>query len=305
MPGSMIKGERNYVEGAYFAGISQDYDRIVKLDFEDGRYFSPNEMHDGSEQIILGYKLAESLFEGKSGVGTRVKAFGKYFTVCGILKKEGKSLIDMMPTDEAAFLPWNTMSKIISIHKYANWGTMLNVKAAKGVDLDELKLEIASILRPVRGLKPLNPDNFAINQITMLTNLISKIFGVMNTAGFMIGMFAMLVGAFGVANIMFVSVKERTPMIGIKMALGARRVYILQEYLLEAIILCLVGGVAGLALVQIVMFVLTKAMDFEMYVSWSNILTGLSLAVIIGLIAGIAPALQASRMDPVEAIRKN
>jgi putative ABC transport system permease protein len=305
LPGSMIKAERNYVEGAYFAGISQDYDKIVKLDFEEGRYFSPNEMQDGSEQIILGYKLAESLFEGKSGVGTRIKAFGKYFTVCGILKKEGKSLIDMMPTDEAAFLPWNTMAKIISIHKNANWGTMLNVKAFRGVDLEELKLEIASILRPVRGLKPSNPDNFAINQITMLTNIISKVFGVMNTAGFIIGMFAMLVGAFGVANIMFVSVKERTPLIGIKMALGARRVYILQEYLLEAIILCLVGGIAGLGLVQAVMFVLTHAMGIEMFVSWSNILAGLILAIIIGLIAGIAPALQASRMDPVEAIRKN
>ncbi len=304
VPGSKIKTDHSYVEGAYFAGITDDYDKMIKFEFEDGRYFSTSEFYNGSEQIILGHKLAEDLFEAGDAVGSRVKAFGKYFVVCGVLKKEGKSLVNIMPTDQAAFIPWNTMAKQISLHAYSNWRTSLNVKALRGVDQEELKLEIASILRPVRGLKPIDSDNFAINQLTMLTNIISQVFTVMNTAGFVIGLFSMLVGAFGVANIMFVTVKERTSLIGIKMAIGAKRNYILLEFLLEAIILCLIGALVGLILVGLILALLSQVSSFALYVSIKNIFTGLILAIIIGIIAGIVPALQASRMDPVEAIRK-
>ncbi|MGB5033701.1 MAG: FtsX-like permease family protein, partial [Saprospiraceae bacterium] len=171
-------------------------------------------------------------------------------------------------------------------------------------DLEEMRYELASILRPSRGLKPKDNDNFAINQLTMLTNIVSSVFGVVNVAGFIIGLFAMLVGAFGVANIMFVSVKERTPLIGIKMAIGAKRYYILLEYLLEAIILCIIGGIAGLLLVWLILTLVTQLMDFEMFMSIGNVMLGLLLSVIIGIIAGIVPAYHASNMDPVEAMRK-
>lgn len=304
IPGGMIKARQSYVEGAYFAGITEEHDRVIRFDFAEGRYFSGSEFYNGSEQIILGHQLAENLFEGKPAVGERVKTFGKYFTVCGVLKKEGKSIINIMPTDQAAFIPWNTLAKQISLHSASKWRTSLSVKGKRGVNQEDLKQEIVSILRPARGLKPADVDNFAINQLTMLTNLISKVFSVVNTAGFLIGIFAMLVGAFGVANIMFVSVKERTPLIGIKMAIGAKRFYILLEFLLEAIILCLIGGVIGLLLVAIILGFLGKMAGMEMFVSLHNIVMGIGLAIVIGLIAGIVPALQASRMDPVEAIRK-
>ncbi len=193
---------------------------------------------------------------------------------------------------------------MINVNSSSNWGTLVNVKAKKGVDLEELKYEVASIIRPVRGLKPKEKNNFSINELTMLTNLVDGVFGVINFAGFIIGLFAMLVGAFGVANIMFVSVKERTNLIGIKMAIGAKRYFILLEYLLEAIILCIVGGIIGLIFVFVILTLVSKLIDFPIYMSVQNIVLGLFLSIIIGIVAGIIPAIMASRMDPVEAIRK-
>jgi len=304
LPSSQIKTGKSYVEGAYFAGITEDYDRVIKMEFEDGRYFSSAEFQNGSDQIIVGSKLAAALFPRGDAVGKEVKAMGRKFNIVGILKVEGASLISIMPVDQAAFFPFKTMRKLININSNSSWGTMLNVKAKKGEDLEEMKYELASIIRPVRGLKPIDPDNFAINQVTMLTAIIDKVFSVLNIAGFVIGLFAMLVGAFGVANIMFVSVKERTPLIGIKMALGAKRFFILLEYLLEAIILCLVGGIAGLVMVWGILLLFSKVLHFDMYISMTNILIGLILSIIIGIVSGIIPALHASRMDPVEAMRR-
>lgn len=304
IPSSQIKTGKTYVEGAYFAGITEDYDRVIKMEFEDGRYFSSAEFQNGSDQIIVGNKLATGLFPRGDAVGKEVKAMGRKFTIVGVLKIEGASLINIMPVDEAAFFPYKTMRKMININSNSNWGTMLNVKAKRGEDLEEMKYELASIIRPVRGLKPRDEDNFAINQVTMLTSIIESVFKVLNIAGFVIGLFAMLVGAFGVANIMFVSVKERTPLIGIKMALGAKRYFILLEYLAEAVILCLIGGIAGLLMVWGILSLFSIILQFEMYISMTNILIGLILSIIIGIISGIVPALHASRMDPVEAIRK-
>lgn len=304
LPSSQIKTGKSYVEGAYFAGITEDYDRVIKMEFEDGRYFSSAEFQNGSDQIIVGSKLAAALFPRGDAVGKEVKAMGRKFNIVGILKVEGASLINIMPVDQAAFFPFKTMRKLININSNSSWGTMLNVKAKRGEDLEEMKYELASIIRPVRGLKPIDPDNFAINQVTMLTAIIDKVFSVLNIAGFVIGLFAMLVGAFGVANIMFVSVKERTPLIGIKMALGAKRFFILLEYLLEAIILCLVGGIAGLVMVWGILLLFSKVLHFDMYISMTNILIGLILSIIIGIVSGIIPALHASRMDPVEAMRR-
>ncbi len=304
IPGRTIKYRDQYVEGAYMAGITDDYEHIIKMDIEEGAYFNSRDFHIGSNQAILGNQLAEALFPQGNGVGKEIKLFGQYFRVSGILKKEGKSILDIMPNDEAVFIPYNTARKLISINANSNWGTLVNVKANKGVDLDELKLEIASILRPVRGLKPREKNNFEVNELTMLTNIVDGVFGVINFAGFIIGLFAMLVGAFGVANIMFVSVKERTNLIGIKMAIGAKRYFILLEYLLEAIILCTVGGIIGLILVWFVLSIASRLMDFPIYMALNNIVFGLLLSIIIGIVAGIVPAILASRMDPVEAIRK-
>lgn len=304
LPGRTTKFMDVVVEGAYMAGITEDYDKIIKLEFEDGNYFSARDFQIGGNQTILGNKLALSLFPKGNGVGKEINIGGQKFQVVGILKQEGKSIISIMPNDEAVFIPFNTARKLVSINSSSNWGTLLSVKAKKGVDLDELKYEVSSIIRPGRGLKPREKDNFSINRITMLTNLVDKVFGVINFAGFIIGLFSMLVGAFGVANIMFVSVKERTNLIGIKMAIGAKRYFILLEYLIEAIILCIIGGLVGLFIVWAALFILSKLLEFPIYMSFQNIALGISLSILIGIVAGIIPAIIASRMDPVEAIRK-
>lgn len=304
LPGRTTKFMDVVVEGAYMAGITEDYDKIIKLEFEDGNYFSARDFQIGGNQTILGNKLALSLFPKGNGVGKEINIGGQKFQVVGILKQEGKSIISIMPNDEAVFIPFNTARKLVSINSSSNWGTLLSVKAKKGIDLDELKYEVSSIIRPGRGLKPREKDNFSINRITMLTNLVDKVFGVINFAGFIIGLFSMLVGAFGVANIMFVSVKERTNLIGIKMAIGAKRYFILLEYLIEAIILCIIGGLVGLFIVWAALFILSKLLEFPIYMSFQNIALGISLSILIGIVAGIIPAIIASRMDPVEAIRK-
>lgn len=304
LPGNQVKYADNYVEGAYLAGITEDYNRVIQLELQEGSFFSGRAFQTGMNEVILGNVLAEALFPKGDAVGKKLQMRGQYFYVSGVLKKEGKSLLKIMPNDEAIFIPYNTARKLVSIHAHSNWATLINVKAKKDIDLEELKLELSSIIRPVRGLKPLDKNNFAVNELTMLTSIVEGVFKVINYAGFFIGMFAMLVGAFGVANIMFVTVKERTPLIGIKMALGAKRYFILLEYLFEAIILCIIGGLIGLIMVWLVLTIVGKLLEFPMYISSQNIILGLSLSILIGLISGIIPALNASRMDPVEAIRK-
>lgn len=304
LPGKTVKFRDHYVEGAYVAGITDDYNQVIQMDIGDGSYFSVRDFQFGRNQAILGYKLAEALFPGVSGVGKEVKFFGQQFQIAGVLKEEGKSILNVMPNDEAVFIPFNTARKLVSINANSNWGTLLCVKARSNGDLEELKYEVTSIIRPGRGLKPRERNNFAVNQLTMLTAIVEKVFGVINVAGFIIGLFSMLVGAFGVANIMFVSVKERTNLIGIKMAVGAKRYFILLEYLIEAIILCIIGGIMGLAFVWGSLLVISKVLEFNIYMSLENVIIGLGLSVIIGMVAGIIPAIMASRMDPVEAIRK-
>ncbi|MEP7196564.1 MAG: ABC transporter permease [Saprospiraceae bacterium] len=304
LPGKLVKYLNNYVEGAYMLGITEEYNQVLKLDIEDGRYLSNPEFTRGSNQAIIGHTLAEGLFPNGDGLGKEIKVYGQTFTIIGILRQEGKSIINIMETDQALLVPLNCVKKLVNINSNDSWGSLIAVKAISQDKADELKYELASILRPVRGLRPKDNDNFSTNQVSVLTNIIESVFGVVNTAGFAIGAFAMLVGAFGVANIMFVSVKERTSIIGVKMAIGAKRYFILLEYLFEAIILCIIGGIIGLIVVWLLLLILTKVLDFELFVSWKNVLLGVGLSVVVGLISGFLPALSASRMDPVEAIRR-
>jgi putative ABC transport system permease protein len=182
--------------------------------------------------------------------------------------------------------------------------TSIAVKASPGVDLEDLKDEIIGVLRAVRRLPPREENDFALNTLSIVSGVFDNIFSTINIAGFVIGIFALVVGMFSVANIMFVSVKERTSIIGIKMALGAKRWFILLEILLEAVVLCIVGGLLGLALIWATTTIITQAIDFKIYLSAGNMLVGVLTSILVGVISGLIPAIQASSMDPVEAIRK-
>jgi putative ABC transport system permease protein len=179
--------------------------------------------------------------------------------------------------------------------------------AAKGRDTDvglvALENEMAGLLRAKRGLKPTQEDNFALNKTEFIQNAIGSIFDVISVAGWVIGGFSILVGGFGIANIMFVSVRERTNIIGIQKSLGARNYFILFQFLFEAVCLSLIGGGSGILLVYILSFVPLGTLD--LILSFNNIILGLGVSSAIGVVAGIVPATLAARMDPVEAIRTN
>ncbi|HLF62177.1 MAG TPA: ABC transporter permease [Saprospiraceae bacterium] len=304
IPGRTIEFGSSHVRGGYMAGLTYDYADISRLEFQDGRYFTPYEYETGANKVILGFSVADELFRSIDPIGKTVKMAGQKFQVIGVLKKEGNSLINIFQYDQAILISFHTAKKLVNVKTGSTWGTMLNVKARPGVELVDLRDEVTGVLRAHRKLKPKEESNFAINELSMFTNLLRPVFGMMNVVGFVIGLFAMIVGAFSVANIMFVSVKERTNIIGIKKALGAKRGIILLEFLIEAILLCIVGGLFGLGVVMLVLRFVSGVFHYEMFVSTGNIIAGLMGAIVIGVIAGIIPAMQAARMDPVEAIRK-
>lgn len=304
IPGRTIKFNSSSVEGAFMAGVTDDYDDIFNFTFDKGRFFTPFESSTGANRAIIGGVIAEELFGTIDPIGKEIKIKGMDFQVVGVLKKEGNTLINIFQFDEAVLISFNTAKKLVNVKSRFTWGTSLNVKAKDGVELDALKDEITGVLRSARKIKPKESENFAINQLSMLTNLLAPIFSMMNIVGIIIGGFSIIVGMFSVANIMFVSVKERTSIIGIKKALGARPSVILLEFLIESVVLCLIGALIGLLIVYGVLKLATSAFHYDIYLSTGNIVIALFLAVVIGVLSGVIPAWQAARLDPVEAMRK-
>ena len=298
--GKSIKYQNRIVDGANVVGVSHGYHEINEFDFIDGRYFTLLESNSASGTAVLGYTVAEQLFPGGAVVvGRSVKFMGRSLKVIGVLKRQGEDLLGWS-SDDNVFIPYNFAKNIMNTRKLEPF---IAAKAKEDVSIDELKDELSGLLRSYRRLRPKEEDNFALNQMSILTNGLSAMFGIVNFAGWLIGLFSILVGGFGIANIMFVSVKERTSQIGIKKALGAKRSFILLEFLLEAIVLCLIGGMAGMGVVYILTLVGENAIDFDFTLTLKNMIVGLALSVSIGLVSGFVPALMAAKMHPVDAIR--
>ncbi|MBC5840945.1 ABC transporter permease [Flavobacterium sp. F-380] len=296
-----IKYDSNVVSDVNMVPVSYEFIDIQGLEFEKGRFYNESESNSGAKVIVLGNEIASSLFEDIDPLGKSVRVYGQKFTVIGVLKKEGAGLFGDSD-DTSAYLPVNFIRQ-----SYGDNNTSLtNVivfKPNSGVDMEAYKEEISQKLRTNRGLKAGEIDNFFINVFSGFTDLIDGIILNMKFGGWMISGFSLLVGGFGIANIMFVSVKERTNLIGIQKSLGAKNRFILFQFLFEAIILSVIGGAIGLFLVWIIAFVLTEALDFEFVLGMGNVLLGTGLAALIGLVSGILPAITASKLDPVEAIR--
>ncbi len=292
------------VEGAFTIAVTDKYAQIFNLEFEKGRFYSETEYGVGKNQVILGYRVAKELFGEIDPIGKRVKVLGRKCFVIGVLAESGKDLINPLNFDGALLLSYEFARKITDVKTNTRRGGSINVKAKDGVTLDEMKDEITSILRASRRLKPKTEDNFALNNISIFSKALDSIFAIVGSAGLVIGLFALIVGMFSVANIMFVSVKERTNIIGIKKALGAKWQVILTEFLTEAIILCMVGGLLGILFVWLFGLGLTRFLDFEITLSFKNLMVGIAASTITGIVSGIIPAIIAAFMDPVEAIRK-
>lgn len=296
-----IKYDAKIVSDVNMVPVSQEYIDIVGLEFESGRFYNEAEANSGAKVIVIGNEIANTLFEGEDPIGKEVRVYGQRLKVIGVLKKKGASLFDNK-YDTSAYFPVNFIRQ-----KYGdNNISLTNViifKPIDGVDMEAYKAEITQKLRTFRGLKAGDIDNFFINVFSGFTDFIDGIILNMKFGGWVISGFSLMVGGFGIANIMFVSVKERTHLIGIQKSLGAKNKFILFQFLFEAIILSVIGGMIGLFLVWLIAFGLSKALDFNFVLGIGNILLGTGLAALIGLISGILPAISASRLDPVEAIR--
>lgn len=301
------KWHSSSVERTFLLGLTEHCGELFHLEFDgDGRYFSPSEYQVGADVCILGHRVAEGLFGANiDPLDKEITVGGRKLRIVGVQKEAGKDLMKPFNFDNCILVSYNLARRGFGVRTKGDFDrTSLLVKAKPGVDIENMKDEITGALRGQRRLKPREENNFALNTLSILSGLFDKIFGTLNVAGFIIGVFALFVGMFSVANIMFVSVKERTNIIGVKMALGAKRWFILLEILIEAIVLCVVGGALGLLLIWAITSAITYAIDFKIYLSFGNMLIGVLTSVVVGVLSGVIPAAQASKLDPVEAIRR-
>jgi len=294
----ILKYKSNSIEDVTISGVSHEYNNVIPLDLEEGRYFTLIESQSGNNVALIGNNIATKLFGGAPAMGKQFKLFGSKVEVIGVIKKEGEDMFGSS-SDDKVIIPVNFARKYIDIRDI---GTTILVKAKDEVSNEELKDELVGVMRSVRKLKPKADDDFAINETDIISQEFDAFFGVISIVGWIVGGFSLLVGGFGIANIMFVSVKERTSQIGIQMSLGAKKFFILFQFLFEAIFLSLFGGIIGLLIIYLLV-IMSKSFPFELILTFKNIVIGMSVSAAIGLIAGIAPSYIASRLDPVEAMR--
>lgn len=270
------------------------------LEIEQGRYFTESESSSGAAVAILGNEIATRLFDHIAPVGKVIKMQGYKFLVIGVYTKQGT---DMFGTsmDKRVHIPVVYAMNMVDVRD-RDQGQTINVKAKANVDRDEFIAELEGIMRSIRRQKPMEENDFAINEVSLISNKFDSLFGGINLAGAIIGGFSILVGGFGIANIMFVSVKERTKLIGIQKAIGAKRYFILLQFIFESVILSLIGGIIGLLLIYLGTLIFSYLADMTFALTMKNIILGLTISGVIGVVAGFIPALSASRLDPVEAM---
>lgn len=301
----LIKRNSNSVGQVRLIGGSEGYDKIFEVNVEKGRYFTPEELEGGRSVAVIGFEVAQALFpNGEEPIGQYVKIKNLKYMVIAVVKREGQSFMGFTSSDYNIIIPYNNFRRLYQTGTglHSEIGSRIGIKGYDyDVGLVELENEVRGFLRTRRGLRPTDKDNFVMNRPEALANVISGVFDVFGIAGWVIGGFSMLVGGFGIANIMFVSVKERTSIIGLQKSLGAKNYFILFQFLFEAIFLSLIGGLAGLFFVYLI--TLIPMGDLVVTLTAKNIVLGLTVSSIIGLIAGIVPAALAARLDPVAAIR--
>ena len=281
--------------------VAPDYHLLRAFELESGRYFHNSELDRGSRSLILGARAANELFPDGNALGKQVKVMGQRLKVVGVLAVEGNNALGTS-LDEQFLVPLNFIRQVKG-SRLDEVNPLILAGPNEGVPVAELKAELRGHLRAFRRLKPTQEDNFAVNQVSFLANQLDMLFASMRLIGWLIGGFSMLVGGFGIANIMFVSVFERIGQIGIQKAMGARNAFILWQFLVESMILSLMGGVLGVILVEGMTRLAAAIMEEELSLTVDNIILALGVSTLIGIVAGLLPAIRASRLDPVEAIR--
>jgi len=296
-----IKYRKNLANDALVWAATHEFENLRSFEISNGRYFSPYESASGKNVAILGAEIAERLFEKTDPVGKEVTISGHKTNVIGVFKKEGKGGISDSGMDELTLVPVNFAKTFVNLR--SNYlESNLMIRAKEGVSVQELSDETTMVLRASRRLKPGETSNFSVNRASLLSQGFDAVFAGINIGGWLIGGFAILVGGFGIANIMFVSVRERTNVIGIQKALGAKRFFILQQFLIESVLLSVIGGLLGVFLIFIATLIINYLYELNMYLTVANIFLAVFISGIIGIVAGYAPAYAAARMNPVDAI---
>ncbi len=300
--GRTVKYKENAADNVGVWANSYEFQNIRPFELAEGRYFSYFESYSGRNVALIGSELATKLFgENQDPLNKVIKVAGQKVMIIGVIKKEGNSILGGGSLDNFVLLPINYAKNVFDI-KSDRLNPMIMVQAKQGVSTAQLMDELRMIMRSARRLRPTEEDNFALNRSSLISQGIDQIFVVINLAGWIIGGFSILVGGFGIANIMFVSVKERTRIIGIQKALGAKKSFILLQFLYEAVILAVSGGLVGLLLVFAGTWVVRLVSDFTIALSLGNVVLGLGISAVIGIISGFTPAYNASRLNPVVAI---
>lgn len=291
---------RNNYSNAFLVITTDGLENVMSYSLAEGRDFSQMEIRGGSNVAILGYNVAQELFGDSYPVGKKVKVKGGSATVVGVLEKQGESMVSIVNTDDAVILPLQFGKTVLA----SAWGSgMMMAAPAEGVSRDAFIDELRLLLRSCRGLSPSERDDFAINEMTFLLDMLDSVFRGISKAGWIIGAFSLIIGGFGIANIMFVSVQERMNQIGIQKALGAKRYVILTQFMVEASFLSLAGGLVGILLVFLISIPVNAVSEyFTITLSPDNAIAGMLIAVVLGILSGLIPAWKAATVDPVRAI---
>jgi putative ABC transport system permease protein len=291
----------NVLSGVRLYGVTEEFSEIQPVDITYGRYISDIEFDQGINEFVVGTEIAEKLFGNvERALGKMITIRGKKGNVAGVIKKQGNQMIGGWQFDQSIVMPYKFARNIMDEYRS---DPLILVQGQDNLTSKALKDELRGTMRSVHKLSPTKDDDFALNDVNDFSDMMSAAFASINIGGFVIAGFSLLVGLFGLANIMFVSVKERTNQIGIKKAIGAKSRVILSEFLLEATFLCIIGGLIGLTLVFVLTIIFSRLLNFPVYISTGNLVLALSICIGVGILAGIIPAYIAARMDPVAAIR--
>jgi putative ABC transport system permease protein len=298
--GGSIEYKDDVISNSSVYGITEAQISVQPINFEYGRFFSNSEFNSGSNVCLIGFANAEALFGNtERALGKQIDVKGRKTTVVGVIRKEGKNFIGW-DYDNCIMLPYKYCKQIFPVE----WSNpVLIAKGKEGVTPTALINELTGIMRQIRRIAPKQEDNFSLNSVEAFSKAISESFVMLNVVGAVIGGISLIVGMFGIANIMFVTVKERTPVIGLKKAIGAKKASILFEFLMEAALLCIIGGAFGLFFVYILTLILSGPLKFPVYISVPMLITTVIICIVVGILAGIIPARRAAKMDPVVAIR--